>query len=265
MTKEYDFEATLEEMTSPSTFDLKAALAKKTSPTDTVTVFLDGETMHEANIAADGVLDAEIAINTYTQNQNKVLAGLLAELTKAEDEASGGITESPDKPVIEKKIAKHKKDTAAELKKLNAALEVVQAEVDRLDAVVKETALTFKVRGLAPKQSELIVSKWQRAIKLPSRGDYETETEFSVDYNEQMRKQNRAIVVDQMRTAFVSVTGSDLVEHQIGWTYSEGVEFWDEIDDSERAKINTLVGNLTFANTLFSRVATEDADFLPSR
>lgn len=259
-----DIAEVVEELTSPSTFNLKAALAKKTAPEDVVTVFLDGRTMHEANIAADGVLDAEIAINTYTQNQNKILASLLAKQAELSAEANGGITDDPEKVVVDKKIAKHKKDTAAELKKLDAALEVVKAEVDRLDSVVKESALTFKIRGLAPKQSELILAKWERAYKEPARGDFDNETDYLHEQQSNLRKRNRAIVTDQVRTALVSVTGSDLVEHSIGWTYAEGVEFWDEIDDSERSKLNTAVGNLTFANTLYSRVATEDADFLPN-
>lgn len=265
MTKEYDFEATLEEMTSPSTFDLKAALAKKTAPEDKVTVFLDGKTMHEANILTDGVLDTESELNTYKNLRNGELAGLLARQMELTAEAAGGITDDPEKEAVDKQILKHEKETAAGIKKIEASLKKQEAEIERLLGVVRESALTFKLRGLAPKQSEMIVAKWERFYKEPARGDYENETDFLLDHNTAMKKRNRSIVVDQVRTSMVSVTGSDLVEHTIGWTYAEGVEFWDEIDDSERTKLNSMVGNLAFANALYSRVATEDADFLPSR
>lgn len=262
MTKEYDFEATLEEMTSPSTFDLKAALAKKTAPEDKVTVFLDGKTMHEANVLTDGVLDTESELNTYKNARNAELAGLLTKQLELSAESSGGITDDPEKEVVDKQIIKHRKDTAAGVKKIETTLKKQEAEIERLLGVVKESALTFKLRGLAPKQSELIVAKWEREHKEPARGDYENETDFLLAYNTAMRKRNRGIVIDQVRTSIVSVTGSDLVEHAGGWKYEQGVELWDEIDDSERTKLNTMTGNLTFANTLYSRVATEDADFL---
>lgn len=265
MTKEYDFEATLEEMTSPSTFDLKAALAKKTAPEDKVTVFLDGRTMHEANLLTEGVLDTESELNTYKNMRSAELAGLLTQQLELSAESTGGITDDPEKDVVDKQVVKHRKETAAGIKKIEASLKEQEAEIERLLGVVKESALTFKLRGLAPKQSELIVAKWERQYKEPARGDYENETDYMHAQNLTSRNRNRAIVVDQVRTSIVSVTGSDLVEHTGGWKYEQGVELWDELDDSERTKLNTMVGNLTFANALYSRVATEDADFLAKR
>lgn len=264
MAKEFDVEAAVDALTEPTTFNLKAALSKKTSPEDTVKVYLDGKTMHEINILLDGVLDLESALNSYKQGQNATLASLLAKEARLSAEANGGITDDPEKEEVTKELAKHRKATAAEEKKQQKAIDAQNAEVERLLGVVRDSALTFKLRGIIPKQNELIVSKWERKMPEPARGDYNTESEFNVDWNDVVRRRNRALIIEQVQKAIVSVAGSDGVEHGGGWSYEDTAELWDVLDETERTKLREMAGNLTFAETLFNRVATEDADFLPS-
>ena len=260
---DYDIEAAVEELTAPTTFNLKEALAKKTSPEESVTVYLDGKTMHEINIITDEIVELESQLNTYKAAQNGVLANLLAEEKALKADSSGGITDDPEIEVVQGKIAKHKKETTAGVKKREKAIKERTDEGARLILTVRESSLKFKLRGLIPKQFELIISKWERKFKEPARGDFENETDWQHTFNEKLKARNRAIQVDQIRTSIVSVTGSDGVEHGGGWTYQEGSDLWDELDRSEKDKLGSMSANLSFALTLFDRVATEDADFLP--
>lgn len=262
MTNEYNVDAAIEELTSPSTFNLKAALEKKTSPVESTNIYLDAESMHNANLLTDEVIELESELNTYKQTRIKERRVLETQRDLLSAEEQGGIVDDPEKAEVEAELAKHDKASKAGAAKREKAIKAKNAEVEKLIQAVRDSVLKFKLRGIISRQSELIVAKWSKNIKTPARGDYKNETDWQADFEAATMRRNRAIVVDQLATTIVSVTGADGVEHGGAWSFEQTAELWDVLEESERRKLSSLSGNLTFANTLFDRVATEDADFL---
>lgn len=212
-------EAKVEELKAEGSFDLASALKGTKYPTDDVTVFLDGEAAHELNM---------------------VLAEISELGFKAQDASvanSGGITDSPEKVELDEQIAE---------------LEERQKE---LIADVLESALTFKIRGLAPKVWKLIIKSWTRKSKAHAK-------ENGLDEEERIDWANDKINAELISKTIVQITDAS-GNVQKGAVKIETVEELQEtVLQSEFAKLLDTANNMTFANGLFTNAIAADADFL---
>jgi hypothetical protein len=212
-------EAKVEELKAEGTFDLASVLKGTSYPTDDVTIFLDGEAAHELNMVL-----AEISELGF-------------EAAKHTAEATGGITEAPEKEEIDAQIAE---------------LEERQKE---LIAEVLESALTFRVRGLAPKLWKLIIKSQTRKSKAKAKEEGWDEEE-RIDYA------NDKINNELIAKSIVKITDAQ-GNVQTGAVKMETVEeLQGSVLQSEFAKLLDAANNMTFANGLFSNAIAADADFL---
>lgn len=208
----------VEELKSEESFDLSAALRKASYPTDDVTVYLDGEKAYE--------LDALL---------NEV-SKLGFESTAHSAGAIGGMTDDPEKEVIDAKI------------------DALNFEVQRIVTEIKASALTFKLRGLAPKQWRLIIESWERKIRPASK----SETDVVDAERERDTKSNAEIIAKSV----VKITDAS-------GKVSKGAVSIEQIEDlhgtlvtEEFQKLLSKANVLTFANGQFNSVIASDADFL---
>lgn len=207
-----------EELKSVETFDLNSALTGVTRPKDEITVYTDGEHAHklEEVLSAISVLGQELATLP----------------------ATGGITGNPRADEIE-----------GELKELEEASALLIQEL-------RDSSLTFHLRGLAPKQTKLIVKSWDKKIKPESKNP--TEEELAEVNEVRMEKINAELIA---KCTYKVVKG-DGAEHT-GAVSIETVEnLRDEINGGEYNRLVTLVNNLCVAHGLFHNMLAADADFL---
>lgn len=130
----------------------------------------------------------------------------------------------------------------------------VLAEIEELEASVKQGSLIFHMRGVPPKVRRIIFKDAARKYKI-KKGDSEEEAdEKSIKYNE-------AVTYETMRHAIVKVekTADGSVDNH-GWTVDEVAQLDDVLHASEFAKIDDLCAKLTGGANLFNE--TLDADFL---
>lgn len=212
-------EAKAEELKAEGTFDLASALKGTSYPTDDVTVFLDGEAAHELNMVL-----AEISELGF-------------ESAKYSTEATGGITEAPEKEAIDEQIKE------------------LEARQKELIAEVLESALTFRIRGLAPKVWKLIIKSWNRKSKAHAK-------ENGLDEEERVDWANDKINAELISKTIVQITDAS-GNVQKGAVKIETVEELQEtVLQSEFAKLLDTANNMTFANGLFTNAIAADADFL---
>lgn len=212
-------ETKAEEMKAEGTFDLASALKGTSYPTDDATIFLDGEAAHELNMVL-----AEISELGFKS----------AELGA---EKSGGIVDAPEKVEVDEQIE---------------ALEVRQKELIK---EVLESALIFKLRGLAPKAWKLIIKSWNRKSKAFAK-------ENGLDEEERVDWANDKINQELISKSIVQITDAK-GNVQKGAVKIETVEeLQDSVLQSEFAKLLDTANNMTFANGLFANAIAADADFL---
>lgn len=207
-----------EELKNVETFDLSSALTGVTRPKDEITIYTDGERAHQLEevLSAISVLGRE----------------------KATLPATGGITGNPRAEEIDKEIA--------DLEEVSALL--IQE--------LRDTSLTFHLRGLAPKQTKLIVKSWDKKIKPESKTP--TDEELQETNEERMDKINAELIA---KCTFKVVKGNG-AEHT-GAVSIETVEnLRDEINSGEYNRLVNLVNNLCVAHGLFNNMLASDADFL---
>lgn len=211
-------EAYVEELKSEEVFDLSAALRKASYPTDDITIYLDGEKAYEL----------EAKLNEVSQVSYEAAARSAA--------ASGGITDDPEKEALDAKV------------------EELNAEVKELVKEITDSALTFKLRGLAPKQWRLIIKSWERKIR--------PETKAEIDVLEAEQERDEKSNAEILAKSIVSVTDAQGRTFKGAYKIEQIEELHDTIVSEEFAKLMNLANVLTFANGRFNSVIASDADFL---
>jgi hypothetical protein len=207
-----------EELKNVETFDLNSALTGVTRPKDEITVYTDGERAHQLE---------EVLSAISVLSQEKVTLP-----------ATGGITGNPRADEIDQEVA--------DLEEVSALL--IQE--------LRDSSLTFHLRGLAPKQTKLIVKQWDRKIKPESKNP--TEDELAEVNEVRMEKINAELIA---KCTFKVVKG-DGAEHT-GAVSIETVEnLRDEINSGEYNRLVTLANNLSVGHGLFHNMLAADADFL---
>lgn len=236
-----------EELKAPETFDARKALTGATYPTEEITVFRDAALMHQANKLAEEVAKLEDEAHRAEQTAK----------TKSAEE-NGGITDDPDYlEYLEYAKAKREEATAAE--------ESVAALIQK----VRDSAMTFLLKGLAPKQIALIDKKWRREIKFPARKNYEQtpegQEEYELEVFERNKDRNEAINHDAIACSILSVTNGKGQVDKNAWKTEDVENLFETLLETEYEKLRLGYQELTFAHTIFNRAVVEDTDFLSRR
>jgi hypothetical protein len=211
-------EAKVAELKAPGVFDLSKALKGASYPTEAVTVFLDGERAHELNINYDKIAElAQEGLQYSAANQ-------------------GSMVDGPEKEPIDAEIA------------------ALEAENLELLKEITSSALTFQLRGVAPKQWKLIIKKWQKEMK--------KSFNLPEDQAEAEEWANAKIDAELVSKATVKITDAEGNEDDGAVTQETAEELQDTLLQSEWAKLLGAANNLTFANGLFAQAIAADADFL---
>lgn len=211
-------DALVEDLKSPGKFDLRAALTKTSYPTDDVTIYLDGDATHERNLVLDMIDELERKS---------------ADLSAAK---SGGITDDPEKETVD------------------ALIENLKAREVELLEQVRSSALTFKLRGVAPSQWRLIDKEARRKIKPNTKSD-EDQLEAQILRNEYVQ-------VELLSKAAVKITNAAGDEDTSALSREDAQTLYDTLLESEWEKLKNSYENITFAHALFNNVVLQDADFL---
>lgn len=235
--------AAAEELKSPATFDVQQALSGQTYPADKVVVRINAALAHTMNLEAEEAArltwESERA---FKQAQDMLQA-----------ESSIGEPEGYDDKLAE---AEAKKQEASE----------AEAKVARLIEQVNSTALIFHMRGLAPKQVELIDKKCRKAIKPPARKNYaqdaDGEEEYELEVWERNRDRNQLVNHECIASAIVKVENPKGEVDAKVWKAADVENLQEVILETEYEKLRLKMQDLTFAHTLFNRVIEQDADFL---
>lgn len=236
-------QAVAEDLKSPATFDVQKALTGQTYPTDKVTVFINAALAHTMNIEADEA--AKLAFEA-SQLEAQAQAMLLADTGIGEPEG----------------YAEKVGEAAAKAQEAEAA----EARVAKLIEQVKASALTFHLRGLAPKQVELIDKKCRKAIKPPARKNYgqdeDGQEEYELEVFERNRDRNQLVNHECIASAIVKVENSNGETDAKVWKAADVESLQDTILETEYEKLRLMMQDLSFAHTLFNRAVEQDADFL---
>lgn len=211
-------EAIVEDLKAPGKFDLRSALTKTSYPTDDVTIYLDGDATHERNTVLDMISELE-----------HKAAGLSAE-------KSGGIVDDPEKETVD------------------ALITNLEARAEELLAQVRASALTFKLRGVAPSQWRIIDKEARRTIK--------PNTKSEDDQLEAQLERNEYVQVELLTKATVKITDATGNEDDSALSRADAQTLFDTLLESEWIKLKDSYENITFAHALFNNVVLQDADFL---
>ena len=235
--------AAAEELKSPATFDVQQALSGQTYPADKVVVRINAALAHTMNLEAEEA--ARLAWESeraFKQAQDM----LQAESSIAEPEG------------YDAKLAE------AEAKKQEAS--EAEAKVARLIEQVNATALIFHMRGLAPKQVELIDKKCRKAIKPPARKNYPQDDDGQEEYELEMFERNMArnnlVNYECIASAIVKVENSRGEVDSKVWKAPDVEGLHEVLLETEYEKLRLKMQDLSFAHTLFNRAIEQDADFL---
>jgi hypothetical protein len=235
--------AAAEELKSPATFDVQQALSGQTYPTDTVKIYVNAALAHTMNLEAEEA--ARLAWESeraFKQAQDMLQA-----------ESSIGEPEGYDDKLAE---AEAKKQEASE----------AEAKVARLIEQINSTALTFHMRGLAPKQVELIDKKCRKAIKPPARKNYpqddDGQEEYELEVWERNKDRNQMVNHECIASSIVKVVNAKGDEDTKVWKAADVDNLQAVILETEYEKLRLKMQDLSFAHTLFNRAIEQDADFL---
>lgn len=208
----------VEDMKSAAKFDLRSALTKVSYPTQDVTVYLEGHKAHEINVILDEIADLEAEAETLTAK------------------AQGTITDAPEHEGVLTKIA------------------ALQEQEKALLAEIKESALTFTLRGVAPAVWRIIDKEARRKIK--------PQTNSEDDQLEAQLERNKYVNIELVSKGTVKITNSEGIVDSSALTSEVAEQLFDGLLETEWLKLQEGIQNLTFAHTLFQNVAMQDADFL---
>ena len=235
--------AVAEELKSPGTFDVQKALTGQTYAADKVKIYVNAALAHNMNVAADEA--AKLALEAKTLE-------IAAKTMLAEDGSIG----EPDgyQEALDAAAAK--------------MTEAVQAEeqVARMIEQIQSTALTFHLRGLAPKQAELIDKKCRKAIKPPARKNYpqdaDGEEEYELEVWERNKDRNQMVNHECIASSIFKVENAQGEADTKVWKGPDVEALQEIVLETEYEKLRLLMQDMSFAHTLFNRAIEQDADFL---
>ena len=239
-----------EELKSEKTFDARRAVTGATYPQDSIDVYADAKLAHELNIAVHDAAQARFLADSikerYAQKKREEAA---LDLGVEAEPYEGDGTEAPDYAAA------------------NAEAEALEAKVPDLLTALRDSVLTFHLRGLAPAQWRLIHKKWRKEIKPPARKNYpnteDGEEEYELAVHERNIERNDSVNHDTIASAITKVVRKvDGAEDTNVWKVDDVRHIFDTYLESEYDKIKNLVQQLTFANNLFHIAVEQDADFL---
>jgi anti-sigma28 factor (negative regulator of flagellin synthesis) len=207
-----------EELKNVETFDLNASLSGVTRPKDEITIYTDGERAHQLE-------EVLTAISSLGRE-------------KATLPASGGITGNPRADEIDE-----------EIKELEEASVLLVQEI-------RSSSLTFHLRGLAPKQTRLIVKSWDKKIK--PEGKNPSDDELAEANEQRVEKINAELIA---KCTYKVVKG-DGAEHNGAVSIERVESLRDEINTGEFQRLVDVVNSLCVAHGLFNNMLASDADFL---
>lgn len=239
-----------EELKSEKTFDARKAVTGATYPTDSIDVYSDAQLAHELNVLANDAAKARYLADSIKAGYVKKMKEAQAVLLTIEDEPyAGDGTEAPG------------------YKDADVDANILESEVAEAVAKLRESVLTFHVRGLAPAQWRLIHKKWRKEIKPPARKNFpnteDGEEEYELAVHERNIERNDAVNLDTIASAiFKVVRKHDGAADTSVWKVEDVRAIFESYLESEFDKIKNLVTQLTFANNLFQIAVEQDADFL---
>lgn len=239
-----------EELKSEKTFDARAAVTGATYPQDSIDVYADAKLAHELNVATHEAVKArhfaESIKSSYIRVQTEL--GLVEQTVEDETPAIDG-TKAPGYDEADKEASD------------------LEAGIPPLLEKLRETVLTFHLRGLAPEQWRLIHAKWRKEIKPPARKNFELteegEEEFQRVTYERDLARLAAIKEDTIASSITKVVRKhDGATDTSVWKQPDVKNINDLYLESEFDKLETLVAQLTWAKNLFQIAVEQDADFL---
>jgi hypothetical protein len=235
-----------EDLKAPAAFDVQQALTGQTYPTDKVTVFINAALAHSMNVLAEEAVKLDYEADRL---QREAKGMLEAEETIAEPEGYS--------------------DKLAEAEAKTQEAREAEAKVARLIGQVQASALTFHMRGLAPKQVELIDKKCRKAIKPPARKNYPQDEDGQEEYElavwERNRDRNQLVNHECIASAIVRVENADGDVDSRVWKAEDVENLQATVLETEYEKLRLMMQDLSFAHTLFNRAVEQDTDFLSRR
>lgn len=217
MTNEETAQAAANELANDETFDLADVLNDVTYPTDKVTIYLKGDKTHELNL---------------TLQAKAELKAKAAELAKEQD----GIVPSEEQDLVDLEIDElHTKELA-------------------LLGAIRDSALTFHMRGLAPEQWRVIIKQWEHKIK--------PATKSEEDIQEANNSRNRKINAEIIATSVIKTVNAKGASSKGAITIQAAEKLYDVLLESEYQRLLAKANQLTFTNSLFHNMIAADADFL---
>lgn len=213
----------IEELTSsPENFDLGAFITSKVQfPTRDVKLVLDYEGSAEAYDLASQIADKHIEVEAINE------------------EAKAGITGG---------------DTEA----LDGEIATLTGELTDLVAKLEAEALTFTLRGIAPKVWRLFDKEARRKFPNDKNATEEVRLEADIDRS---TFANRELV----KACTVKITAPNGgVQEGKSITHATIAGLHDVVAESEWDKLLATANELTFQVGAFDQVVSQDADFLPT-
>lgn len=214
----------ISELKVPETFDLGAFVSSKVQfPTKDVKVILD------------------IAESTKAHELAAEIAELQFQVEAVNEEAKAGIT-GGDTEELESEIAAK----TLELSNL----------VDELNA----SALTFTLRGAAPKVWRVMHKKIRQSHPIPKQaaGNEDVVREATLT-------QNEAVDIETVKLCTEKITnpeGQEIPGTEVTTELVRGL--YDSLEEDEWLKLKTTAEAITFQVGAFDQIVGRDADFLPT-
>ena len=211
-------------------FVLKDVLEQKSTsyPEKSVTIFRDAAAAAEALWIGDELLELKTEQATLEELQKK-------------EQATGSIVGDPE---IEERL-----EAVAE--------QVAELEAKQLVCLQKarDSRLTFRMRGVAPKL-------W-RAIDAHARASIKAKDETEEAQQAAFIARNDRVTYQCIAHAILSITDADGNTDDSSVSYETVAALHDILLMSEWEKIKKTSDLLSFGNGYFQRLVEEDADFLP--
>lgn len=135
----------------------------------------------------------------------------------------------------------------------SAELNEILAEIEKVEAEIRSSALTFHMRGVPPKVKRIIAKEGARQFKIEKSDD-------ELAANDKLAKQNEYITYELIRHSIVKVEDANGNIDTHGWTADEIQQLDEVMIESEFSKIDSLCAKLSSAAHLFNE--SLDADFL---
>lgn len=249
-------EAIAEDLKAPGKFNARNAITGNTYPVDSVDLYSDAEAAHKINVLANDAAKARYGAQAI---HDRAYAAALEQFTADQN------AESED-PAIEAKAAA---DASLPYKLADAQAVRLETKLAEALPALRETMLTFHLRGLAPAQWRTIHKLGRREVKEPVRKHFEKgedgDEAFQAELVERSIERNNWINNSCIASAITKVENRNGDVDTSVWSVEDVANLFDTYLESEYGKLKATMESLTFANNLFQVAVQEDIDFLQRR